>query len=128
MSAKLPAGRTGRHIMYVVWQNSSTPDTYYSCSDLVFKGAAAAAPKPSPSKSAAKAQAKPAANPTSAEPEPEAVAPTTEAAATQAITPVGNESQITLGHQIVAGALALGIGAGLWALIGGLVRRRRENR
>ncbi|MET9390678.1 lytic polysaccharide monooxygenase [Streptomyces sp. NPDC006624] len=32
----LPSDRTGRHVLYTVWQNSSTPDTYYSCSDVVF--------------------------------------------------------------------------------------------
>ncbi|MEU2332552.1 lytic polysaccharide monooxygenase [Streptomyces sp. NPDC013172] len=35
-SAKLPADRTGRQLLYTIWQNSSTPDTYYSCSDVVF--------------------------------------------------------------------------------------------
>ncbi|BFO16549.1 hypothetical protein SHKM778_29370 [Streptomyces sp. KM77-8] len=34
--ATLPSDRTGRHVLYTIWQNSSTPDTYYSCSDLVF--------------------------------------------------------------------------------------------
>ncbi|GHC54146.1 lytic polysaccharide monooxygenase [Streptomyces violaceochromogenes] len=34
--AALPSDRTGRHVLYTVWQNSSTPDTYYSCSDVVF--------------------------------------------------------------------------------------------
>ncbi|KUO03580.1 lytic polysaccharide monooxygenase auxiliary activity family 9 protein [Streptomyces caeruleatus] len=34
--ATLPSDRTGRHVLYTVWQNSSTPDTYYSCSDVVF--------------------------------------------------------------------------------------------
>jgi chitin-binding protein len=34
--ATLPADRTGRHVLFTVWQNSSTPDTYYSCSDVVF--------------------------------------------------------------------------------------------
>ncbi|MEV5438854.1 lytic polysaccharide monooxygenase [Streptomyces sp. NPDC052682] len=34
--ATLPADRAGRHVLYTVWQNSSTPDTYYSCSDVVF--------------------------------------------------------------------------------------------
>ena len=42
-SGKLPADRTGRHVLYVVWQTTSTPDTYYSCSDLIVKAAAAAA-------------------------------------------------------------------------------------
>jgi predicted carbohydrate-binding protein with CBM5 and CBM33 domain len=34
MSVKLPEKRTGRQVLYVIWQTSSTPDTYYSCSDL----------------------------------------------------------------------------------------------
>jgi chitin-binding protein len=34
--ATLPSDRTGRHVLYTVWRNSSTPDTYYSCSDVVF--------------------------------------------------------------------------------------------
>ncbi|MEU1184794.1 lytic polysaccharide monooxygenase [Streptomyces sp. NPDC005820] len=38
-SAKLPADRTGRQVLYTIWQNSSTPDTYYSCSDVVFSTA-----------------------------------------------------------------------------------------
>ncbi|MEU6470345.1 lytic polysaccharide monooxygenase [Streptomyces massasporeus] len=35
----LPSDRSGRHVLYTVWQNSSTPDTYYSCSDVVFPAA-----------------------------------------------------------------------------------------
>ncbi|GII75825.1 hypothetical protein Sru01_08070 [Sphaerisporangium rufum] len=42
MSGRLPAGRTGRQVIYTVWQNSDTPDTYYSCSDVVFTAARAA--------------------------------------------------------------------------------------
>ncbi|MEW9549788.1 lytic polysaccharide monooxygenase [Nonomuraea sp. NPDC050783] len=38
---RLPSGRTGRHLIYTIWQNSDTPDTYYSCSDVVFTAAAA---------------------------------------------------------------------------------------
>ncbi|MFC3574666.1 lytic polysaccharide monooxygenase [Streptomyces yaanensis] len=34
--AKLPANRSGRHVLFTIWQNSSTTDTYYSCSDVVF--------------------------------------------------------------------------------------------
>lgn len=37
--AMLPKDRTGRQVLYTIWQNSSTPDTYYSCSDVVFAGA-----------------------------------------------------------------------------------------
>jgi chitin-binding protein len=42
MRGALPAGRTGHHLIYTVWQNSSTPDTYYSCSDVIFGGASGA--------------------------------------------------------------------------------------
>lgn len=35
-SAKLPSDRTGHHVLYTIWQNTSTVDTYYSCSDVVF--------------------------------------------------------------------------------------------
>jgi chitin-binding protein len=38
MQGRLPSGKAGRHLIYTVWQNSSTPDTYYSCSDVVFPG------------------------------------------------------------------------------------------
>ncbi|KUM96106.1 chitin-binding protein [Streptomyces cellostaticus] len=57
--ATLPADRTGRQVLYTIWQNSSTPDTYYSCSDVVFKGAGAAAKAtrtPAPSRAAASPQ------------------------------------------------------------------------
>ncbi|MEV0006277.1 lytic polysaccharide monooxygenase [Micromonospora sp. NPDC050980] len=39
MPGRLPTGRTGRHVIYVIWQNSNTQDTYYSCSDVVFRAA-----------------------------------------------------------------------------------------
>lgn len=39
MPGRLPTGRTGRHIIYVIWQNSNTQDTYYSCSDVVLRAA-----------------------------------------------------------------------------------------
>ncbi|MEU0968795.1 lytic polysaccharide monooxygenase [Streptomyces sp. NPDC005917] len=48
--ATLPADRTGRQMVYTIWQNSSTTDTYYSCSDVVFPtkkdGGATASPRP----------------------------------------------------------------------------------
>ncbi|MGV9338719.1 lytic polysaccharide monooxygenase [Streptomyces sp. NPDC003688] len=36
--ATVPSGRTGRQMLYTIWQTSSTPDTYYSCSDVVLSG------------------------------------------------------------------------------------------
>jgi len=47
MTGKLPAGRTGRHLIYTVWQTN--PDTYYSCSDVNFGKAAEATTRPSKS-------------------------------------------------------------------------------
>jgi len=32
----LPTGLTGRHLIYTVWENSGSTDTYYSCSDVDF--------------------------------------------------------------------------------------------
>jgi len=35
----LPKGKSGPHLIYTIWQNTSTADTYYSCSDVVFAAA-----------------------------------------------------------------------------------------
>ncbi|MFG3578237.1 lytic polysaccharide monooxygenase auxiliary activity family 9 protein [Micromonospora chersina] len=56
MPGRLPTGRTGRHIIYTIWQNSNTQDTYYSCSDVVFRspsGGAASTPRTKASAGAA---------------------------------------------------------------------------
>ncbi|MEV7980026.1 lytic polysaccharide monooxygenase [Streptomyces sp. NPDC086519] len=61
-SATLPADRTGRQVLYTIWQTSSTPDTYYSCSDVVFsakKTAGKSAEKDARKDGAATASAKP---------------------------------------------------------------------
>jgi chitin-binding protein len=42
IKATLPSDRTGRQMLFTIWQNSSTTDTYYSCSDVVFPGASGA--------------------------------------------------------------------------------------
>lgn len=42
----LPA-RTGRHIVYKVWQRNDSPEAFYSCSDVTFGGGATAASAPS---------------------------------------------------------------------------------
>lgn len=57
INATLPTGRTGRQLIYTIWQNSSTEDTYYSCSDVVFPGGATAS-TPSSASSAGKAASK----------------------------------------------------------------------
>ncbi|MEU6878038.1 lytic polysaccharide monooxygenase [Streptomyces sp. NPDC046712] len=40
-TGNLPA-RTGRHIVYKVWQRNDSPEAFYSCSDVTFGGAASA--------------------------------------------------------------------------------------
>jgi chitin-binding protein len=130
MSVKLPQ-RTGRQILYVVWETSSTPDTYYSCSDLAFK--AAAKPKPEATATKAKPVATSAApskkaTPASSPAVAVAAAPSTEPSPqAQELTPVGDQSNAALGHSIIAGAVVLGGGAVLWAVIGGMLRRRQQN-
>jgi chitin-binding protein len=51
-SGKLPQ-RSGRHLLYAVWQRSDSPEAFYSCSDVSFDGgggaAGGAAPAPSAS-------------------------------------------------------------------------------
>ncbi|MFJ6833756.1 lytic polysaccharide monooxygenase [Streptomyces sp. NPDC091209] len=42
IKATLPSDRTGRQMLFTIWQNSSTTDTYYSCSDVVFSAAGGA--------------------------------------------------------------------------------------
>jgi predicted carbohydrate-binding protein with CBM5 and CBM33 domain len=42
MKGALPKNKSGRHIIYAIWQTSSTPDTYYSCADVVFASTTAA--------------------------------------------------------------------------------------
>ncbi|MFC9846731.1 lytic polysaccharide monooxygenase [Streptomyces sp. NPDC060223] len=70
IKATLPSDRTGRQMLYTIWQNSGTSDTYYSCSDVVFPakstgGGGAATPTAS---TAARRTPSPAASKT---PEPE---------------------------------------------------------
>jgi len=69
ISAKLPADRTGRQLLYTIWQNSSTADTYYSCSDVVFptaKSAGSGEAVESDGESASSASASPSPTPTPA--------------------------------------------------------------
>jgi Lytic polysaccharide mono-oxygenase, cellulose-degrading len=36
LRGRLPSAPSGRQLIYTIWQTTSTPDTYYSCSDVVF--------------------------------------------------------------------------------------------
>jgi chitin-binding protein len=119
-SGKLPADRSGRHVLYTVWQTTSTPDTYYSCSDLIVSGGkAAGAPDKS---SGVSTKSSPLA---SRSPEPGAVAApadnadTVEAGAAPAPDQAreswlsaasDDQDRVTLGHQIVFAALIVIVG------------------
>ena len=37
-NARLPSGKSGRHLIYSVWQRSDSNETFYGCSDVVFDG------------------------------------------------------------------------------------------
>jgi chitin-binding protein len=47
MTGTLPAGKTGRHIIYSVWTRSDSTETFYGCSDVVF-GSDGNYPTPTP--------------------------------------------------------------------------------
>lgn len=36
MRGPLPAGKTGRHVIYTIWQRSDSPEAFYACSDVIF--------------------------------------------------------------------------------------------
>ncbi|WP_371481364.1 lytic polysaccharide monooxygenase [Kitasatospora sp. NBC_00315] len=41
LPGRIPAGRTGRQLVYAIWQRSDSPEAFYSCSDVVFDGSGA---------------------------------------------------------------------------------------
>ena len=82
LAGRLPPGRTGRQILYTVWRNTSTTDTYYSCSDVVLSGGGAARTQ-SPT-AAASAGAAVKATPTSAAPSAGSATPTAPASSASA--------------------------------------------
>ncbi|WP_433825164.1 lytic polysaccharide monooxygenase [Actinoplanes sp. CA-015351] len=124
MRVKLPE-RTGRQILYVVWETSSTPDTYYSCSDLVF-------PEPAVKKAAVKkTTAPPVVKKTTAAPAPvqettpAEAAPSEEPAVIGAAPASADTTMVNIGHWLILGALTA---AALVAAGAGLNRaRRRKN-
>jgi chitin-binding protein len=117
-SGRLPSGKAGRHLLYVVWRNSDTPDTYYSCSDVFFRGANRLSRTASPSSPAA-APAPTA--PESAAAPAEPTAPARDAGVGAAPRPAGASSAYSsalagVGLAVLAGA----------ALVAGLALARRR--
>ena len=142
MRVTLPQ-RTGRHILYVVWETSGTPDTYYSCSDLVFTAApaktavpeGAATPSPSaaaPARAGTPATAEPA-GPDPAGPDPagatagspaQSAAPLLAAAAGDAGDAGGTAA---LGRRLIGAAAAVAVLTVIAAGAGRLRRRRNSH-
>jgi chitin-binding protein len=141
-SGSLPE-RSGKQLLYAVWQRSDSPEAFYSCSDVAFGGSDAtdtddstAAPAPAPSASApSEEQIEEGADKstvehnghgdddasTSAEPTTEAVAANEPkaAGASENLAETGGDSSTP--YIAVGGAAALALGA---AALFGSVRRR----
>ncbi|GAA1389569.1 lytic polysaccharide monooxygenase auxiliary activity family 9 protein [Catellatospora chokoriensis] len=49
LSGTIPSGHPGRHLIYMIWQRSDSPEAFYSCADVVIGGTV---PSPSVSPSA----------------------------------------------------------------------------
>ncbi|MEW2142506.1 lytic polysaccharide monooxygenase [Micromonospora vinacea] len=116
LAGRLPAGRSGRHLIYTIWQNSNTPDTYYSCSDVVFQGAKAT---PTPSKATATKSASAAPRTAAGGPTPTGSAV---AAAADPGVPVASVTDLGRRWPVLAGVAAVLV----LALLIGAGRRRRS--
>ncbi|WP_405717844.1 lytic polysaccharide monooxygenase [Streptomyces sp. NBC_01537] len=135
LTGRLPSDRTGRHLLYTVWRNTSTSDTYYSCSDVVLSAPKAAqqptaTATPTRSRTATPSPT-PTAAPTSATPSPadRSSAPAADTAAnaaatepaTQPVAASGTDSRTRL--VAAAGGTAV-LGGGAVAAL--TLRRRRR--
>ncbi|HST83055.1 MAG TPA: lytic polysaccharide monooxygenase [Kineosporiaceae bacterium] len=136
--ATLPSDTVGRQVLYTIWQNSSTADTYYSCSDVIFTASAkvsatskpAAVVKAKPAKSA-----KPAGKSSTSKPKPSVTAKASPSGTPSATAAVSLGAAEKLSNQTVASStnsylLPAIAGAGLLALAGGggMVAARRGRR
>lgn len=137
-SGTLPA-RTGRQLLYAVWQRSDSPEAFYSCSDVDFGGGSGGGAAPAPSASApsrrqidagagrstvghhghGSAEASASAEPAAAPPAPRAKA----AGAPADLAETGSSPGTSYAAVGGAAALALGSAALFWS-----VRRRAAGR
>jgi len=104
---ELPKNKTGRHLIYTVWQNTDTPDTYYSCTDVEI------AAKPAAQTPAAQAPAAP--KPATQQPTASSPAPSTPKSSTPRPVPVASSAE-----QPPSAATRFGLSA-VFAGLGGLV-------
>jgi chitin-binding protein len=73
MGGQLPAGKSGRHLIYAIWQRSDSPEAFYSCSDVIFGSSAGPTPTRTPTAAPTRT---PTAGPTVAPTRTPTVAPT----------------------------------------------------
>lgn len=87
-TGRLPANKTGKHLIYSVWSRSDSTETFYGCSDVVFDGGngevtgIGGSPNPSPSNPASPSPSNPGPSPSS--PAPSSPAPSNPAGACSA--------------------------------------------
>lgn len=118
IKGRLPRDKSGHHVIFTIWQNSSTADTYYSCSDVVFSGRSThaggvAGARKSEGKSKDKA--------TTAEPLPQATE--SAGAGDREVTAVNRSANSSLPMVAGGGAMAVVLAGGACLL---LIRRGRR--
>lgn len=123
LRGRLPADRTGRQLIYTIWQNSDTPDTYYSCSDVDLRppGGTAGFGGPTPDRDAAS----PAAPPRTAEAGPTGTGPAEPAASAPGVAVASVRDGHGGGRPLLAGA-AVALAVLLLTMVG--TRLRRDGR
>lgn len=114
-------------MIYTIWQNSDTPDTYYSCSDVDFAGAATgnnggATNGGATNRSGTNGSGTNGAGTNGSNAAPPAVPPARTAAAAPATQPVAQAGSTSFAFPLTAGAAA----ALFLASLAALVRRRRS--
>ncbi|MET9225327.1 lytic polysaccharide monooxygenase [Lentzea sp. NPDC003310] len=121
---QLPKNRTGRHLLYTVWQNTDTPDTYYSCTDVEIAAPAAPAAPPTAQ------QAPAAAPPTRATPPSRSTPPSTKPSAPASsipkAVPVASSSEQPPSDATRFGMAAVVAALGGLAVLGGFLLWRKR--
>lgn len=114
-AGRLPRGKTGRHMIYAVWQTSDTPDTYYSCSDVTFTAARGRPKDQSPSPARTEAGAAPGGRAPSPSASP--------VAGTSPAEPAGNTGPLVAAGGIAGLVLILAVGGSVTAIRRTRIRR-----
>ncbi|WP_344104160.1 lytic polysaccharide monooxygenase auxiliary activity family 9 protein [Myceligenerans crystallogenes] len=108
-NAQLPSGKSGRHIIFSVWERSDSPEAFYDCSDVNF-GGSTSSPSPSPTPSPTAVSPSPTPSPTAVSPSPTPTPSNPGLACTAAVTVVNSWSggyqadvKVTAGPSAISG-------------------------